>query len=161
MKCGSKATKSKKPCGYDIANCPYASHASDSAAPARHGAILIGNASETAQPDGAAEPPTRGVPEAVAGRDLRQMAWWTAGALIDGTMEARDVSAMCTLIRTLQALGPEPGDREMILRQVELRGVVMNGFPPRDEDEWALAERVFDADAIAEFHRWDETGHGW
>ena len=159
MKCGSKATKSKTPCGYEIEKCPHAGHARDSAAPERHGVAALAQADQPVGMTPATE--ERRAPEAIAGRDLRQLAWWTAGALIDGTLEARDVSAMCTLIRTLHALGPEPGDQEAILREIELRGVVMNGFPPRDEEEWALAERVFDAEAITEFHRWEETGHGW
>lgn len=105
--------------------------------------------------------PARALPEAVAARSVRQLAWWTIGALIEGTLEARDVTALCTLIRTLHTLGPEPEDQQAILAEVELRGVVMNGFPPRNDEEWALAERVFDADAIAEFHRWEAVGHGW
>lgn len=162
MKCGSKETKSKAPCGYEIEKCPYARHSGDSAAPERHGAGTrqqSGGVGET--PETAAGPAVSERPEAVAERDLRDLAWWTAGALVDGTMEARDVSAMCTLIRTLHALGPEPEDQEAVLKEIELRGVVMNGFPPRNEEEWALAEQVFDADAIAEFHRWEATGHGW
>lgn len=169
MKCGSQATKSKAPCGYALENCPYDGHARDSSAPDRHGlkarqperdaAVGAVHPNSIREPDPGA--PERAMPEAVAERDLRDLAWWTAGALIDGTMEARDVSAMCTLIRTLHALGPEPEDQEAVLKEIELRGVVMNGFPPRNEEEWALAEQVFDADAIAEFHRWEATGHGW
>ena len=68
---------------------------------------------------------------------------------------------MCTLIRTLHALGPEPEDEDAVLAEIELRGVVMNGFPPRNEEEWALAAKVFDADAIREFHRWEAEGRGW
>lgn len=103
----------------------------------------------------------RELPEAVTARDLRELAWWTAGALVAGTLDARDVSAMSTLIRTLHALGPEPEDEDAVLAEIELRGVVMNGFPPRNEEEWALAERVFDAEAITEFHRWEAEGRGW
>ena len=81
--------------------------------------------------------------------------------LVDGALDARDVSAMSTLIRTLHALGPAPEDEDAVLAEIELRGVVMNGFPPRNEEEWALAAKVFDADAIREFHRWEAEGRGW
>ena len=169
MKCGSKATRSNAPCGYALEVCPYPSHANDSSAPGRHGVDAArgeggasGRASRTpAEGKPAPETQAREVPAAVAGHDLRQLAWWTAGSLIDGTLEARDVSAMCTLIRTLHALGPEPEDEDAVLAEIELRGVVMNGFPPRNEEEWALAAKVFDADAIREFHRWEAEGRGW
>ena len=163
MKCGSKSTRSNAPCGYELQQCPYAGHAGDSADPERHGSgpgERTGGQSRPPVPE-PERPPVRAVPEAVAGRNLRQLAWWTIGALIDGSLEARDVAALCTLIRTLHTLGPEPEEEEAILAEIELRGVVMNGFPPRNDEEWALAERVFDADALAEFHRWEATGHGW
>lgn len=44
------------------------------------------------------------------------------------------------------------------LREVELRGRLMQGLTPRDAEEWALCESIFDDTAIAEFHRWDEVG---
>lgn len=162
MKCGSKSTRSKAPCGYELEQCPYANHAHDSADPEQHGSSNGGRTEGDPRTPGAeAERPARVVPESVAGRDVRQLAWWTIGALIDGSLEARDVTALCTLIRTLHTLGPEPEDEQAILAEIELRGVVMNGFPPRNDEEWALAARVFDADAIAEFHRWEAVGHGW
>lgn len=94
-------------------------------------------------------------------RDLRGLAWWAVEALLSGAVGGRDIATLCTLIRVLHSLGPEPEDEDEILAEVELRGVVMNGFPPRNAEEWALAERVFDADAIAEFHRWEAEGRGW
>ena len=166
MKCDSTSTRSKTPCGYTLEQCPYGSHALDSSDPARHGSGRGSGRGERTVDEPqllgpAPEQPVRALPEAVAARDVRQLAWWTIGALIDGSLEARDVAALCTLIRTLHTLGPEPEEEEAILAEIELRGVVMNGFPPRNDEEWALAERVFDADALAEFHRWEATGHGW
>ena len=52
-------------------------------------------------------------------------------------------------------------DEDDVLAEIELRGVVMNGFPPRNDEEWELAKKVFDADAITEFHRWEAAGRGW
>lgn len=105
--------------------------------------------------------PSGEAPVAVANRDLRALAWWAVGALLTGALPGRETSALCTLIRVLHALGPEPEDEQVLLAEVELRGVVMNGFPPRDDEEWELARRVFDADAIEEFHRWEREGKGW
>ncbi len=52
-------------------------------------------------------------------------------------------------------MGPDEYDTEQMLREVELRGVLMNGIPPRNEAEWELAASIFDDDAIAEFKRWE------
>ena len=161
MKCGSTATRTGRPCGYSLDECPYPAHGPGSVDPLGHGrgtrpaveGVLLSPPAE-AIPSGEA-------PVAVANRDLRGLAWWAVGALLTGAVPGREISALCTLIRVLHALGPEPEDEQVLLAEVELRGVVMNGFPPRDEEEWALAERVFDADAIEEFHRWEREGKGW
>ena len=81
--------------------------------------------------------------------------------LSDGLLTPLDANRWLRAIATFVKLPVTDDDQERILREIELRGVVMNGFPPRDEEEWALAEKVFDAEAITEFHRWEETGHGW
>ena len=56
---------------------------------------------------------------------------------------------------------PPPEDEDEILAEVELRGVVMNGFAPRNPEEWALARKVFDDTAIEEFTRWVRLGLSW
>lgn len=64
-------------------------------------------------------------------------------------------------LRNFHDLPISQEDEDEVLAEIELRGVVMNGFPPRNDEEWALAAKVFDADAIREFRRWEEVGHGW
>lgn len=159
MQCASPATRSGRPCGYQIERCPYLAHAASSADPSRHG---IQAGSQGPRPAGGSAPTTPvATPAAVTSRNLRDFAWWAAGALLSGELQGRDAAAVCSLIRTLHALGPEPADEEDVLAEIELRGVVMNGFPPRNEEEWALAERVFNPEAIEEFHRWETLGKGW
>lgn len=34
----------------------------------------------------------------------------------------------------------------------------MNGIQPRTAEEWELAAKVFDDDALSEFRRWPVTG---
>jgi hypothetical protein len=58
-------------------------------------------------------------------------------------------------MRVLAALGPGGADTEEALREVQLRGRLMHGRPPKDAAEWALAERLFTDDALAEFRRWE------
>ena len=52
-------------------------------------------------------------------------------------------------------------DEDKILAEIELRGLVMNGLTPRNEEEWLLAREVFDDAAIEEFTRWERSGGGW
>ncbi len=63
---------------------------------------------------------------------------------------------VATVMRILITLGPEPLSKEGALREAALIGRVMGGQPPRDAEEWALAESIFEADAVAEFRRWEE-----
>lgn len=81
--------------------------------------------------------------------------------LTNGALTPLDANRWLRALSTFHKLPIAEEDEDDILAEIELRGVVMNGFPPRNEEEWALAEKVFDAEAIAEFHRWEATGHGW
>ena len=92
----------------------------------------------------------------LGGRDLRALGWWLIEHVLRKKVEAHEGSVVANLVRTLAALGPEDADTEDALREVELRGVLMHGMPPRTEDEWARAARSFDDDALAEFHRWEK-----
>jgi hypothetical protein len=97
-------------------------------------------------------------PAAVEARDLRELGWWTIEHTISGDVEPRSGTVICTIMRVLAALGPEPFAEEESLREIELRGLLMNGIPPRTADEWELAARIFDDDAASEFRRWPVTG---
>jgi hypothetical protein len=128
--------------------------------PERHGIEAVSGRPRHSPPASERLPPPA-IPEAVANRDLRGLAWWAAGALLSGALQGRDAAVVSNLIRTLQSLGPEPESEDDVLAEIELRGLLMNGFPPRTEEEWALAQRIFDAEALAEFHRWEELGRAW
>jgi hypothetical protein len=145
-----------------LERCPYRGHAATSADPSLHGIRAAVPKRRTPEPGIPAEqqrPPA--APDAVAQKDLRGLAWWTAGALLSGDLPGRDAAVVSNLIRTLQSLGPEPESEEQVLAEVELRGRLMNGLPPRDEAEWALAESVFTPEAIEEFRRWEERSKAW
>ena len=89
---------------------------------------------------------------AVRSRDVRGLAWWVVEEVVRGGVAGREASALCSLIRVLASLGPGEGEEGSLL-EVELRGLVMNGLPPRSDAEWALAERVFGAEGVAELRR--------
>jgi len=94
-------------------------------------------------------------------RDPRLLGQLAVERVFEENASPLQAARLIRTLRTLHAMGNLPEDEDRILAEVELRGVVMNGFPPRNEKEWALAREVFDDDAIREFHRWEETGHGW
>ena len=91
---------------------------------------------------------------AFASKDLRAVAWLVLERLYIADMTASEASAAGTIIRALTALGDDPGDEEEQLRIIELHGGLMNGVPPRDDEEWELAGRIFGPESIAEFRRW-------
>jgi hypothetical protein len=50
-------------------------------------------------------------------------------------------------------LGPEGRSEEEQLREVELRGRLMFGMPPRDAEEWAFAESLFTEEALEPYRK--------
>lgn len=98
--------------------------------------------------------------DAIARRDLHAVAWRLLEDLLedDGVDAARRASAGATLIRVVEALGEPPVSRERALAEIALRGMVMHGMPPRNAEEWALAEELFTPDAIAMFRTWEPGG---
>jgi hypothetical protein len=97
---------------------------------------------------------------AIAGRDLHAVAWRLLEDLLedDRVDAARRASAGATLIRVVEALGEPPVSREQAAAEIALRGMVMHGMPPRNAEEWALAEELFTPDAIAMFRTWKPGG---
>ena len=92
--------------------------------------------------------------------DLRALGWSLLDRLANGELDPRRAGVMASLMRVVAALGPEPEDEQELLREAQLRGLVMHGIPPRTPEEWQLAERVFDDEALREFHRWESLGRG-
>ena len=90
--------------------------------------------------------------------DLRELGWWTIEHTIRGDLAPNRGTVISTTMRTLVGMGPAPLDEDEILREVELRGILMNGIPPRNDEEWELAAKVFDDEALSEFRRWPVTG---
>jgi len=99
--------------------------------------------------DGAAPLPIRD-------RDLRGTGWWLLEQITaNGTVGERAASVGAALLRVLSALGPERASEEAALAEVELRGRLMHGQPPRTATEWERAARAFTGDAVEEFRRWE------
>lgn len=92
--------------------------------------------------------------ETFVSKDLRGVGWLVLERLFIGEFEPAKASAAATVIRALTALGDAPADEEEQNRVIALHGMLMNGFQPRDEAEWALAEQVFGPERMNEFRRW-------
>ncbi len=126
------------------ADCPY--HSDEQRARA------------AASPPPGAPDPNRGRmrSDAVAARDLHGVAWaLLEGLLADDTVDAaRKASAGATLIRVVSGLGEPPVSRERAAAEIALRGMIMHGLPPRNAEEWALAEELFTPEAVAMFRTW-------
>jgi hypothetical protein len=96
-----------------------------------------------------------GVQAAIAVRDLHGVAWAMLARAAAG--EEPNASMVTGLIRVLASLGPAPADEESVLKETALRGLLMSGLTPRDDDEWALAEAVFDEKTVADLRRRDAS----
>lgn len=136
--CGQSMPSGRR-CCYDALECPLHS---PSFAPIRHETLTHGQevpVAELASRLGAL------ALERVAGLDF-------------------DPASVTRFLRSLdlfRRFPPPSEDEDVLLAEVELRGVVMNGFAPRDPEEWALARKVFDDDAIEEFTRWVREDRSW
>jgi len=125
------------PCRYAIEKCPHESHRT---------------AREQRLPPVPEQP---GSPDAILLRDERALAWWTLGELVAERLSTSQGSAIASLLRILHALGPTPLSEEQALVEAEFRGRIMHGMPPRSAEQWAMAERLYDAESVAEFRRWE------
>lgn len=130
-------TPSGAPCAYPAETCPLHSQPPPDAPPA--------------------------VTERAAPRDPRAIGQAVAEQVADGTASPLQASRLIRSLGQLNKLGSLTSDEEEqeILAEVELRGLIMNGFTPRDAEEWIFACKVFDADLIEELVRWERAGCGW
>jgi hypothetical protein len=145
-------TKKDQPCKYPAHKCPHHQHRQA----AKQGLqAAVRPVVSRSQPD--FEPPSPPVqePPALAEHDLRELGWWVIAQVLGESLDPRSAAVVVTVMRVLTALGAEPMAEEEALKETALRGRIMNGQAPRDAEEWERAARIFDADALAEFRRWE------
>jgi hypothetical protein len=131
-------TKAGHPCGWPAAECRVPWHRQRPAVPGT----------------GPAPSPATPQPAGVEEHDLRALAWWVIAETLGNRIDPPKASVVNAIMRTLSSLGPEPAGEERALEDVVLRGLLMHGIPPRDEEEWVRAAELFDDEALAEFRRW-------
>lgn len=142
MQCGA-TTQAGTPCRYPRAICPH--HGPDR--PSRRGEGRREGGAKRVQN---AAPP----PGLIAARDIHELLWWAMEQLLSGGLDPRTAATVTTFARLLLQAGPAGADAEEALREVVLRGRLMYGIPPATDEEWELARRIFDDDALAEIRRW-------
>ncbi len=89
-------------------------------------------------------------------RDLRELGWWLVDQVLAGRVGREQATGVASVMRVLAGLGPDAGDTDAALAEVELRGRIAYGLPPRDTDEWALARERFTEEALQELARRSE-----
>ena len=99
---------------------------------------------------------SRATPAALQQRDLRGLGWWVIERVLGEELPAQNASVLASVMRILATLGPEPLAEEEAWKEVELRGLLMHGDPPRNAEEWRRAAEIFDDASLAEFRRWEE-----
>lgn len=150
--CGAKTNRDTE-CKWLAKECPYHQGGPSAAAAERRSAARV-TPREGPRPT-ADRPSQTQLPGAVGKHDLRGLGWWVIGETLRESLDPRSGSVVVSVMRVLAALGPEPLAEEEALREVELRGRIMNGHAPRDVEEWKRAESAFDDGALAEFRRWE------
>lgn len=140
--CG-QPTRSGKPCRWHNPPCPH------------HGARNVRTPEAAADIAPVATSSGSAVDAAIAARDLHEVAWTLLAR--ESASDDPNKSLLSTLIRVLASLGPAPLDDEQALAEASLRGVLMNGLAPRNPEEWALAESIFDAPTLADLRQREAT----
>lgn len=142
VRCGA-TTRSGTACRYPRAACPH--HQGDrrarTSAPHRDAAL---------EPVPGASPP----PGLLSARNIHELLWWAVERLLAGDLDARTAATVTSFARLLLQAGPAGPEAGEALREVVLRGRLMYGIPPATDEDWELARRIFDDDALAEIRRW-------
>lgn len=92
------------------------------------------------------------------GRDLRAFSWWLLEAILDGEVAPAKGGVMSGLLRIIAGLGPEPASEAEVYKELELRGRLMTGLPPRTPEEWDRVALFLDDEALEEIRTWPMDG---
>jgi hypothetical protein len=98
--------------------------------------------------------------DGIAERDIAETGWAVLEALTRGEIDQRAVGVVASVLRVLLTAGSSSIANEDALREVELRGLLMHGIPPRNDAEWSLMRATFSPEAVAEARRWRPLAEG-
>ena len=58
------------------------------------------------------------------------------------------------MMRVILALGDEPEDRAAAIAETAVMGSILHGIAPRDDAQWAIAERIYDEATLEDLRHW-------
>lgn len=118
-----------------------------------------GEPTRAAATDDSMAPPAPAV-ERPPERDLRELGWWMVDEVLANRVGREQASGVAAIMRVLAGLGADDAHDDEALAEIELRGRLAHGMPPRGDEQWALARQRFTDAALREFERWPGDGSG-
>jgi hypothetical protein len=91
---------------------------------------------------------------AFADHDMREVLWcyWEG---IRTALGYTAGSAMATVARALQSCGEDTTDLEDAIAVAVVNGRMVHGLPPRNDAEWAIADRIYEPSTVEELRGWE------
>ncbi len=92
--------------------------------------------------------------KAYESRDLRTVAWRFLSEIRHAPEFLKLSAPAASMMRVIFALGDEPEDRAAAIAETAVIGSILHGIAPRDEDQWAIAERIYDDATLDDLRHW-------
>jgi hypothetical protein len=86
--------------------------------------------------------------------DLRQVAWSFLSEIRHSADFLKYSAPAASMMRVILAQGEEPPDRAIALAETAVIGSILHGIAPRDAEQWAIAERLYDEARLEDFRHW-------
>lgn len=87
-------------------------------------------------------------------RDLRTVAWRFLSEIRHSRDFLKYSAPAASMMRVVFAQGDEPEDRAAAIAETAVIGSILHGIAPRDADQWAIAERIYDEAALEDLRHW-------
>ncbi len=87
--------------------------------------------------------------------DLRNVAWYFLSEIRHSSDFLKYSAPAASMMRVILAQGDEPQDRATALAETAVIGSILHGIAPRDEEQWAIAERLYDEATLEDLRHWD------
>ena len=106
------------------------------------------------QPQEPPTPPTNAELEALASRNLRDFTWYALEGVLRALGWERGGAVIASLIRALIAQGEDKMDLSEASAIAVVNGLMVHGIPPRNEEEWEVAGRIYEPKIVELLKTW-------
>lgn len=89
----------------------------------------------------------------IVDRDLHILAWWMIQEGGTEKLEPKFASVINQIARMFILLGQEGEDKAEMVARIVVRGRLMQGLPRATREQWALAEVMFEDEALEKIRR--------